>query len=94
MKSTPWWQETSRSSSKEEEDSLDNQVMTKRPFKEAETTKTTRVKGSVLDAKIHIILLENVQSHRESKTNELSLEVLGAIAVKKMMKRSKTKHVS
>ncbi|GJU91464.1 hypothetical protein Tco_1303887, partial [Tanacetum coccineum] len=60
----------------------------------AETTKTARVKGSFLDADIQIILLENVQSHRETKIKELSSEVLGAIAVKKMMKRSKTKHVS
>ncbi|GJZ38710.1 hypothetical protein Tco_0585273 [Tanacetum coccineum] len=41
-----------------------------------------------------IILLENVQNHRETRTKDHSLEVLGAIAVKKMMKRSKTKHVS
>ncbi|GJQ96113.1 hypothetical protein Tco_0007252 [Tanacetum coccineum] len=40
-----------------------------------------------------IILLENVNSTRDNKTKEHSLEVLGAIAVKKMMKRSKTKHV-
>ncbi|GKG57774.1 hypothetical protein Tco_0587372, partial [Tanacetum coccineum] len=59
----------------------------------AEMTKTTRVKGSVLDAKIQIILSENAQSHRETRTKEHSLEVLRAIAVKKMMKRSKTKHV-
>ncbi|GKC14871.1 hypothetical protein Tco_1011653, partial [Tanacetum coccineum] len=55
--------------------------------------KNDRVKGSVLDAKIQIILLENVQSHRETRTKEHSLEVLGAIAMKMMMKRSKTKHV-
>ncbi|GJZ74006.1 hypothetical protein Tco_0638152 [Tanacetum coccineum] len=83
-----------RSSSKEEEDLLDNQGTIKRPFKEAKMTKTARVKGNVLDAEIQIILLENVQSHRETRTKEHSLEVLGAIAVKKMMKRSKTKHVS
>ncbi|GJX69621.1 hypothetical protein Tco_0305348 [Tanacetum coccineum] len=52
-----------------------------------------RVKGSVLDADIQIILLENVQSHRETRTKEHSSEVLGAIAVKKIMKRSKMKHV-
>nr|GEW60814.1 transposase, Ptta/En/Spm, transposase, Tnp1/En/Spm-like protein [Tanacetum cinerariifolium] len=38
--------------------------------------------------------MANVQSHRETRTIELSSEILGAIAVKKMMKRSKTKHVS
>ncbi|GJV82082.1 hypothetical protein Tco_1517952 [Tanacetum coccineum] len=58
-----------------------------------ETTKTAKVKGSALDAEIQIILLENVQSHRETRTKEHLLEVLGAIAVKKMMKRSKTRHV-
>ncbi|GJX54687.1 retrovirus-related pol polyprotein from transposon TNT 1-94 [Tanacetum coccineum] len=55
--------------------------------------KNDRVKGSVLDAKIQIILLENVQSHRETRAKEHSLEVLGAIAVKMRMKISKTKHV-
>ncbi|GKC43555.1 hypothetical protein Tco_1061277 [Tanacetum coccineum] len=48
-------------------------------------------RGSALDAEIQIILLENVQSHRETRTKEHLLEVLGAIAVKKMMKRSKTR---
>ncbi|GJU67715.1 hypothetical protein Tco_1253974 [Tanacetum coccineum] len=64
----------SRSSSKEEEDLLDNQGTIKGPFKEARTTKTARVKGSALDAVIQIILLENVQSHRETRTKEDSLE--------------------
>ncbi|GJX88877.1 hypothetical protein Tco_0340891 [Tanacetum coccineum] len=62
-------------------------------FKEAETTKTAKVKGSALDAEIQIILLENVQSHRETRTKEHLLEVLGAIAVKRMIKISKTRHV-
>ncbi|GKD42707.1 hypothetical protein Tco_1267352 [Tanacetum coccineum] len=52
-----------------------------------------KVKGSALDAEIQIILLENVQSHRETRTKERLLEVLRAIVVKKMMKRSKTRHV-
>ncbi|GJY95111.1 hypothetical protein Tco_0511472 [Tanacetum coccineum] len=39
-------------------------------------------------------LLENVQNHRKTRTKELSSEVLGAIAVKKMMRRSKRKRVS
>ncbi|GKA66700.1 hypothetical protein Tco_0766508 [Tanacetum coccineum] len=94
MKNTSWRLETLRSSLKEEEDSLASQGTTKRPFKEAETTKTKRVKGSGLDAEIQNILLKNVQSHRETRTKENSLEVLGAIAVKKMMKKSKTKHIS
>ncbi|GKF10692.1 hypothetical protein Tco_0048618, partial [Tanacetum coccineum] len=52
-------------------------------------TKRAKVKGSALDAEIQIILLEKVQSYRETRTKEHLLEVLGAIAVKKMMKRSK-----
>ncbi|GJY38662.1 retrovirus-related pol polyprotein from transposon TNT 1-94 [Tanacetum coccineum] len=52
-------------------------------------TKMEKVKGSALDAEIQIILLENVQSHRETRTKENLLEILGAIAVKKMMKRSR-----
>nr|GFB28036.1 UBN2 domain-containing protein [Tanacetum cinerariifolium] len=40
------------------------------------------------------ILLENVQNHRKTKTKELLSEALGAIAVKKMMRRSKMKRVS
>nr|GEW49099.1 IAA-amino acid hydrolase ILR1-like 5 [Tanacetum cinerariifolium] len=56
------------------------------PFKEAEMTKTAKVKGSALDAEIQIILMENVQNHREKRTKEQLLEVLGVIAVKRMMK--------
>ncbi|GKF75211.1 hypothetical protein Tco_0224655 [Tanacetum coccineum] len=44
-------------------------------------------RGSALDAEIQIIVLENVQSHRETRTKEHLLEVLGVMAVKKMMKR-------
>ncbi|GJS61286.1 retrotransposon protein [Tanacetum coccineum] len=51
-------------------------------------TKTAKVKGSALDAEIQIILLENVQSHRETRTKEHSLEVLGVIAVKRMTEKS------
>ncbi|GJT64138.1 retrovirus-related pol polyprotein from transposon TNT 1-94 [Tanacetum coccineum] len=43
--------------------------------------------GSALYARSIIILLENVQSHRETRTKEHSLEVLGVIAVKRMMKK-------
>nr|GEY03046.1 retrovirus-related Pol polyprotein from transposon TNT 1-94 [Tanacetum cinerariifolium] len=62
--------------------------------KEAEMTRTVKVIENVLDAAIQIILLENFQNHQKTRTKEHSLEVLGAIAVKKMMKKSKTKHVS
>nr|GEU78664.1 transposase, Ptta/En/Spm, transposase, Tnp1/En/Spm-like protein [Tanacetum cinerariifolium] len=65
----------------------------KKTFQISETTRTAKVKGSVLDAKTQIILLENVQNHRRTRTKKHSLEVLGVIAVKKMMKRLRTKSV-
>ncbi|GKC21867.1 hypothetical protein Tco_1024017 [Tanacetum coccineum] len=55
-KNTPWRLETSRSSSREE--------------------------------------VESVRNHRETRTKELLLEVLEVIAVRKMMRRLKTKRVS
>ncbi|GJU50490.1 hypothetical protein Tco_1220045 [Tanacetum coccineum] len=67
---------------------------TKRPFKEAETTRTAKEKGSALDAETQIILLENVQNHRKTRTKEHLSEILGAIVVRKMMKRLKMKRVS
>nr|GEX03308.1 copia protein [Tanacetum cinerariifolium] len=39
------------------------------------------------DVAIRIILLENVQNHRKVRTKELLSKALGAIAVKKMMRR-------
>ncbi|GKB77620.1 hypothetical protein Tco_0944515 [Tanacetum coccineum] len=60
--------------------------MTKRHSKEAETTRTVKVIGSALDAKTRIILSENVQNHQETRTKELLSEILGAIAVRKMLK--------
>ncbi|GKA08848.1 hypothetical protein Tco_0688179 [Tanacetum coccineum] len=66
----------------------------KKTFQINRDDKNGKVKGSVLDAETQIILLENVQNHQETRTKEHSLEVLGAIAVKKMMKRLKTKRVS
>nr|GEX00859.1 zf-CCHC domain-containing protein/UBN2 domain-containing protein [Tanacetum cinerariifolium] len=51
-------------------------------------------RGSVLDVEIQIISMDNVQNHQKTKTKEHSSEVLGVIAVRKMMKRLKTKHVS
>ncbi|GKD21250.1 hypothetical protein Tco_1222953, partial [Tanacetum coccineum] len=68
--------------------------MTKRRSKEAETTRTAKVIGNVLDAVIQIILLENVQNHQKTRIKEHSSKVLGVIAVRKIMKRPKTKHVS
>ncbi|GJX03202.1 hypothetical protein Tco_0189118 [Tanacetum coccineum] len=53
----------------------------KRPFQRSRRRQTwTKVKGSALDVEIQIILLDNVQSHRETKTKEHLLEGLGAIA--------------
>ncbi|GJX84429.1 hypothetical protein Tco_0335203 [Tanacetum coccineum] len=94
MKNTPWRLETSRSSLKEEVDSCDNLGTTKRRSKEAEMTRTAKVIENVLDAVIQIILLKNVQNHRKTRTKDHSSEVLGVIAVKKMMRRSKTRRVS
>ncbi|GJS94862.1 hypothetical protein Tco_0801830 [Tanacetum coccineum] len=66
---------------------------TKRLSNEAETDKTAEVERKCLDAEIQIILLENVQSHRETRTKEHLLEVLGAIAVKKMIEKIQDGHV-
>ncbi|GKF81677.1 hypothetical protein Tco_0240279 [Tanacetum coccineum] len=53
-----------------------------------------KVIENALDAVIQIILMENVQNNRKTRTKELLSEVLRVIAVKKMMRRSKTKRVS
>nr|GEZ69016.1 zf-CCHC domain-containing protein/DUF4219 domain-containing protein/UBN2 domain-containing protein [Tanacetum cinerariifolium] len=66
---------------------------TTKSSKEAETTRKEKVIGCVLDAVTQIILLENVQNHRMTRTKEHLSEVLGEIAVRKMIKRSMTKHV-
>nr|GEW09344.1 UBN2 domain-containing protein [Tanacetum cinerariifolium] len=55
---------------------------------------TAKVIGNVLDAMIQIILLKNVQNHQKTRSKEHLLEVLGVIAVNKMMKKLKKKHVS
>ncbi|GJY49088.1 hypothetical protein Tco_0439044 [Tanacetum coccineum] len=72
-------EECSNSDSEDEE-----YAMAVRDFK-----KFFKRRGSALDAEIQIILLENVQSHQETRTKEHLLEVLGAIAVKRTMTRSK-----
>ncbi|GKB42970.1 retrovirus-related pol polyprotein from transposon TNT 1-94 [Tanacetum coccineum] len=63
--------ESSTSGSEEEE-----YTMAVRDFK-----KFFKRRGSVLDAEIQIILLENVQNHQKTRTRELSSEVLGVIAI-------------
>nr|GFB16952.1 hypothetical protein [Tanacetum cinerariifolium] len=57
-------------------------------------TRTVKVLENDLDVATRIILLENVKNHRKTRTKELLSEALGAIAVKKMMRRSKMKRVS
>nr|GEU97963.1 DUF4219 domain-containing protein [Tanacetum cinerariifolium] len=59
----------------------------KKTFQRSRNDKNDKMIENVLDAAIQIILLENVQNHRKTRTKELLLEVLGVIAVKKMMKR-------
>ncbi|GKC88106.1 hypothetical protein Tco_1148755 [Tanacetum coccineum] len=44
-------------------------------------TRTAKVIENALDAVTQIILFENVQNHRRTRTKELSSEVLGVIAV-------------
>ncbi|GJW76869.1 hypothetical protein Tco_0138551 [Tanacetum coccineum] len=63
-------------------------AMTVRDFK-----KFFKRRENALDAVIQIIFLENVQKHRKTRTKELLSEVLRVIAVKKMMRRSKTKRI-
>ncbi|GJS53382.1 retrovirus-related pol polyprotein from transposon TNT 1-94 [Tanacetum coccineum] len=65
----------------------------KKTFQRSRDDKDGKSDRGVLDAVIQIILLENVQNHRKTRTKEHSSEVLGVIGVKKMMKRLKTKHV-
>ncbi|GKB44524.1 hypothetical protein Tco_0889466 [Tanacetum coccineum] len=65
----------------------------KKTFQRNRDNKTVKVIENALDAVTRIILLENVQSHRKTRTKELLLEVLGVIAVKKIMIWSQMKHV-
>ncbi|GKC34670.1 putative reverse transcriptase domain-containing protein [Tanacetum coccineum] len=65
----------------------------KKIFKEVVMTRTVKVIENALDAATRIILLENVQNHRKTRTKEHLSEVLGVIAVKKMMRNSITKRV-
>ncbi|GKF04044.1 UBN2 domain-containing protein, partial [Tanacetum coccineum] len=66
----------------------------KKTFQRSRDDKNRKGDRNALDAAIQIILLENVQNHRKTRTKELLSEVLGVITVKKMMGRSKTKRVS
>ncbi|GJV27924.1 hypothetical protein Tco_1384372, partial [Tanacetum coccineum] len=66
----------------------------KKTFQRNRDEKNGKVLENVLDAAIQIILLENVQNHQKTRTKERSSKVLGVIAVKKMMRRSKMRRVS
>nr|GEV49396.1 UBN2 domain-containing protein [Tanacetum cinerariifolium] len=66
----------------------------KKTFQEVMMTRTVKVIENALDVANQIILLENVQNHRKTRTKELLSEAFRAIAVKKMMRRSKLKRVS
>ncbi|GKA74888.1 zf-CCHC domain-containing protein [Tanacetum coccineum] len=63
-------------------------------FQRSRDDKNGKSDKNALDALIQIILLENIQNHRKTRTKEHSSEVLGVIAVKKMMERLKMKRVS
>ncbi|GJV21803.1 hypothetical protein Tco_0764834 [Tanacetum coccineum] len=65
----------------------------KRQFQRSVMTRTVKVIENALDTATRIILLENVQTHRKTRTKDLLSKALGAIAVKKMTRRSKMKHV-
>nr|GEZ14623.1 RNA-directed DNA polymerase, eukaryota, nucleotide-binding alpha-beta plait domain protein [Tanacetum cinerariifolium] len=62
--------------------------------KETEMTRMAKMIENVLDAVIQIILLENVQNYKRTRTKEYSSEILRVIAGKKMMRRPKTKRAS
>ncbi|GJX24220.1 hypothetical protein Tco_0228665 [Tanacetum coccineum] len=66
----------------------------KKTFQRSRDDKNNKSGRKCLDADTQIILLENVQNHRRTRTKEHSSKVLGVIAVKKTMKRLKTKRVS
>nr|GEW72339.1 retrovirus-related Pol polyprotein from transposon TNT 1-94 [Tanacetum cinerariifolium] len=72
----------------------DPKSIRRRHSKEAKTTRIEKVIGNVLDAETRIILSKNVQTHQETRPKKHSSKVLGAIEVRKMMKRRKTKRVS
>nr|GEU37408.1 hypothetical protein [Tanacetum cinerariifolium] len=59
----------------------------KKTFQRIHDERTVKVIENDLDVTNQIILLENVQNHQETRTKELLSEALGAIAVKKMMRR-------
>ncbi|GJY10782.1 hypothetical protein Tco_0378967 [Tanacetum coccineum] len=65
----------------------------KKTFQRSRDEKMVKVIENALNAATRIILLENVQTHRKTRTKEHLSEVLGVIAVKKMIRKSVTKRV-
>nr|GEV74629.1 UBN2 domain-containing protein [Tanacetum cinerariifolium] len=65
----------------------------KKTFQISRDDKNGKSNKNALDVATQIILLENVQNHRKIRTKELLSESLGAIAMKKTMRRSKMKRV-
>nr|GEV80887.1 copia protein [Tanacetum cinerariifolium] len=63
----------------------------RKTFQRSRDDKTTKVIENALDTATRIILLENVQNHQKIRTKERLSEVLGVIAVKKMMRSEITK---
>nr|GEU89886.1 histidine kinase 3 [Tanacetum cinerariifolium] len=59
----------------------------KKTFQKNRDDKNGKVIENALDVATRIISLENVQNHRKTRTKELLSEALGAISVKKMMRR-------
>ncbi|GJS92523.1 hypothetical protein Tco_0799491 [Tanacetum coccineum] len=74
-------EECSTSGSEDEE-----YTMAVRDFKKF-FKRRVKVIENALDAATRIILLENVQNHRKTRTKDLLSEALGAITVKKIMRR-------
>nr|GEZ57732.1 retrovirus-related Pol polyprotein from transposon TNT 1-94 [Tanacetum cinerariifolium] len=66
----------------------------KKTFQRSRYDKNGKSDRNALEAAIQIILLENVQNHQKTRTKDNSLEVLGVTVVKKMMRKSKKRHVS
>ncbi|GKF80426.1 hypothetical protein Tco_0239028 [Tanacetum coccineum] len=65
----------------------------KKTFQRSGDDKNGKSDKNALDAAVRIILLENVQNHRKTRTKDHLSEVLGVIMVKKMMRKSITKRV-
>ncbi|GKC22947.1 hypothetical protein Tco_1025097 [Tanacetum coccineum] len=72
----------------------DSEIVKAKGERKSLTLKDKKESSDEENSKTQIIISENVRNHRETRTKEISSEVLGAISVRKMMKRLKTKRVS